>query len=157
MKYIGKNWNDLIRQVQNKNFMNITNSMFLFHIFCGQNIKFGSVHYWTLLEEYICTYIHTYIETDFKCFWISGKFLEFTHFNLMNYLWKIYLYTFFYILQGGPYVSERFCESIFRSLGWLKKKNFDSSKEFMQIPFKVNKVYFFEIKHGLTMTFWKKK
>ena len=32
--------------------------MFLFHIFCGQNIKFGSVHYWTLLEEYM--YIHTY-------------------------------------------------------------------------------------------------
>ena len=43
-------------------FMNITNSMFLFHIFCGQNIKFGSVHYWTLLEEYM--YIHTYLYRD---------------------------------------------------------------------------------------------
>ena len=38
--------------------------------------------------------------------------------------------------------------------GWLKIKNFNSSKKFMQIPLKVNKVYFFDIKHGLTMTFW---
>ena len=41
--------------------------------------------------------------------------------------------------------------------GWLKMKNLNSSKKFMQIPLKVNKVYFFDIKHGLTMTFWKKK
>ena len=38
--------------------------------------------------------------------------------------------------------------------GWLKMKNFNSSKKFMQLPLKVNKVYFFDIKHGLTMTFW---
>ena len=32
----GKNLNDLIRQVQNKNFMNITNSMFLSTYFVGR-------------------------------------------------------------------------------------------------------------------------
>ena len=38
--------------------------------------------------------------------------------------------------------------------GWLKTKNFNSSKKFIQIPLKIDKVYFFDIKHGLTMTFW---
>ena len=38
--------------------------------------------------------------------------------------------------------------------GWLKIKLFHSIKKFMQIPLKVNKVYFFDIKHSLTMTFW---
>ena len=38
--------------------------------------------------------------------------------------------------------------------GWLKIKNFNSSKKFMQISLKVNKVYSFDIKHGLTMNFW---
>ena len=37
--------------------------------------------------------------------------------------------------------------------GWLKIKKINPSKKFMQIPLKVNKVYFFDIKHGLTMTF----
>ena len=38
--------------------------------------------------------------------------------------------------------------------GWLKIKKISSSKKFMQIPLKVNKVYLFDIKHGLTMTLW---
>ena len=38
--------------------------------------------------------------------------------------------------------------------GWLKIKNFNSSKKFMKKSSKVNKSYFFDIKHGLTMTFW---
>ena len=32
--------------------------------------------------------------------------------------------------------------------GWLKIKEFNSSKKLMQIPLKVNKVYFCDIKHG---------
>ena len=35
----------------------------------------------------------------------------------------------------------------------FKIKNFNSSKKFMQVPLKVNKVYFCYIKNGLTMTF----
>ena len=38
---------------------------------------------------------------------------------------------------------------------WLKIKNFNFSKKFMQTPLKVNKVFLFDIKHGLKMTFWK--
>ena len=57
--------------------------------------------------------------------------------------WPIWIWT---ILRGCLEVT-----------GWLKIKNFNSSKKFMQIPLKVNKVFFFDIKHGLTMTFWKKK
>ena len=54
--------------------------------------------------------------------------------------WPIWIWT---ILRGCLEVT-----------GWLKIKNFNSSKKFMQIPLKVNKVYLFDIKHGLTMTLW---
>ena len=35
----------------------------------------------------------------------------------------------------------------------FKTKKINSSKKFMQVPLKVNKVYFCYIKNGLTMTF----
>ena len=57
----------------------------------------------------------------------------------------------FVIYRGSPHY-----EDFGTSKNRHKMKNLNSSKKFMQIPLKVNKVYFFDIKHGLTMTFYKK-
>ena len=41
--------------------------------------------------------------------------------------------------------------------GWLKIKKFNSNKKFMQIPLRVNKVYFFDIKHVASQWPFEKK
>ena len=42
---------------------------------------------------------------------------------------------------------------LFRGHWVTQKKESTLVKKFTQIPLKVNAVYFFDIKHGLTMTF----
>ena len=89
--------------------------------------------------------------------WLCYRKNEPGGFPFIGFIWEVSF--FFYIvwhmvlihvIQGVSTILWGCLEVT----GWLKIKKFNSSRTFMQIPLKVNKVYFFDIKHGLTMTFW---
>ena len=59
-----------------------------------------------------------------------------------------------YLHTGCPKRIWTILWGCFEVTGWLQVKKFNSSEKFMQTHLKVNKIFFCDIKHGFTMTFW---